>query len=133
MDYECQCCKATASFESENEAFEQGWDVAPMFASTTCSLCPSFYVHSGLEWRHNEIHSEWERLGRPEEFSQEDCLLPEDRFEPEAVAALAEKIGADPRFEKRLVNSMIMAIRKEQEPALKRLNRWVKNIEHSDW
>jgi len=41
MELKCEKCGKVATFNSEKEAFNAGWDFKPMCPVTTCSECPS--------------------------------------------------------------------------------------------
>lgn len=43
--YRCLCCERQQEFDSAEEAFKSGWDVAPYFTiEPLCDECPSAYV-----------------------------------------------------------------------------------------
>lgn len=102
MIFKCDCCGHTADMKDGEEAFEKGWDAPPHFTGyVTCNLCPASTQFMEGGWaRHAPIHEEWAKNGRPEEFSVETCISPEDRPDPVKMAALQEAVeqaqGKDP-------------------------------------
>lgn len=68
--YACLCCGHTEAFETAQDAFEAGWDVAPYFTlQPLCNLCLSAPVMIlGLDAArllHAEKHAQWQNQGRP--------------------------------------------------------------------
>lgn len=68
--YACLCCGHTEAFETAQEAFEAGWDVAPYFTlQPLCNLCLSAPVMIlGLDAArelHADKHAQWQKQGRP--------------------------------------------------------------------
>lgn len=74
----CDCCRFTQEFEDTEIAFEEGWDAPPHFKSyISCPFCPVSFLY-GID--HFPIHKQWNETGRPKEFSQETCVIPEERI-----------------------------------------------------
>jgi hypothetical protein len=85
ITFTCVCCGHSQEFVDAEEAFNEGWDAPPHFTGfIACSLCPASFIVSGQTAKHNEVHARWGREGRPDNWSQETCLSPEDRV-PESV------------------------------------------------
>jgi hypothetical protein len=65
----CKCCGFEQEFENAAEAFNAGWDCPPYFTASPvcCDLCPSVAAMGMVD--HSEAHAEWEREGRPKEFT----------------------------------------------------------------
>ena len=73
----CQCCKFEQEFTNSEDAFRKGWDAPPHFTGyVSCNLCPISFLW-GTD--HSSIHKEWNKNGRPEEFSEETCTVPKER------------------------------------------------------
>lgn len=87
MIYKCDCCGHTADFPDGEAAFQAGWDAPPHFTGyVACNLCPASNLFREGGWgRHAAIHEQWEKDGRPEEFSQETCMPPEDHLTQEQL------------------------------------------------
>lgn len=98
MNLVCECCGFSQDFADGEEAFTEGWDAPPHFTGViTCGLCPSSYLVLNEKKRHIPIHEKWEREGRPEEFSQETCLIEEDHVSQEVLDNLLEQIKNLPK------------------------------------
>lgn len=81
VKFQCLCCGYEQEFNSAEEAYKAGWDVAPYFTiQPLCNLCPASSVAvSGLkaaQERHAKSHARWARDGRPNDFEwdQEQVL-----------------------------------------------------------
>jgi hypothetical protein len=76
MTLTCQCCGFSQTFESNQEAFEAGWDGPGYFTGyVCCNLCPGSFVVLGITDQHKPDHEKWEREGRPAEFQIPMCDL----------------------------------------------------------
>jgi hypothetical protein len=67
--YTCLCCGHTETFETADEAFEAGWDMAAYFTlQPLCDFCPSspVLIHRPDDARrlHVDEHSNWKKHGR---------------------------------------------------------------------
>jgi hypothetical protein len=97
MKLKCDCCGIEREFTDGDEAFAEGWDAPPHLTGyVTCDLCPASTQFMEGGWAHHApIHEQWERDGRPSEFSQDTCILPEDRVPEETIALIKQIFGAD--------------------------------------
>lgn len=93
----CECCGFEEEFESEDAAFEKGWDVKSHLPSwpVSCDLCPGVCA-MGLE-DHSAAHARWEVEGRPAEFELEPGMLgPVTKEGVQRTLAIAEGlVGKD--------------------------------------
>ena len=90
--YKCDCCGFVADFNDSEAAYAAGWDAPPYFTGyVCCHLCPAVALLGLMD--HRSIHEEWERTGRPEEFSQDTCVPVEQRVPQEELDEMAESIA----------------------------------------
>jgi hypothetical protein len=82
VELTCVCCGFTQEFADGEAAFQAGWDAPPHFTGyVACNLCPAAFIVLGkTQELHAEIHEKWAREGRPDHFSQETCIRPQDRI-----------------------------------------------------
>lgn len=71
LKLKCECCGFEKEFESNQQAFEAGWDDKDNFSIVTCNLCPASYVALGVS--HEAVHQKWAKNGRPADFGP-DCV-----------------------------------------------------------
>jgi hypothetical protein len=95
----CDCCNFEQEFTDPEEAFHAGWDAPPHFTGyISCAICPITFLF-GVD--HTVIHEQWKIDGRPEEFSQETCVAPEQRVPEEELERIKEillpLLGDNPR------------------------------------
>lgn len=89
----CGCCGHAEEFESQDAAFDEGWDTPLRFGYTACSLCPGVGVYlphylsqqareedsaerrasllaEAAAWSHSHdrAHGRWATEGRPNSF-----------------------------------------------------------------
>jgi len=90
----CECCNISEDFIDLEKAFDKGWDAPPHFTGyICCNLCPASFITMGQKYKHIPIHEKWNKEGRPSEFSQESCILPEDRVPESEINALKELLS----------------------------------------
>lgn len=106
----CDCCQHEEEFIDSEEAFQKGWDAPPHFQGyVACNLCPAAAQFMDGGWsRHAPIHEKWEREGRPAEFTQETCVLPEDYIPPERLD-LIKKITSESTSVQEALTALIKA------------------------
>lgn len=96
LELTCGCCGITQEFENGEEAFEAGWDAPPHFTGyIACNLCPAAFIVMRQTVKHDSVHAQWDRDGRPSEFSQATCLAPEDRVSENIIDAIRDAFGDD--------------------------------------
>ncbi len=72
MKLKCQCCGFEQEFDSQEAAFQAGWDAPPHFTGyVTCNLCPGVCIVMGLS--HAKAHDHWQKYGRPMDFNLGTC------------------------------------------------------------
>jgi hypothetical protein len=65
----CDCCGHVEQFETESDAFDEGWDCAPYFKGfVACGLCPAVFANGfgKATEGHLRNHQKWKDFGRPE-------------------------------------------------------------------
>lgn len=94
MNLKCDCCGFEREFTDSEEAFQEGWDAPPHFTGyVSCDLCPAAYIALGEIHKHDTIHKRWDEEGRPEEFTQETCIAPEDQVPQHLLEELKSLLG----------------------------------------
>lgn len=75
----CLCCDQEEEFESDEAAYEKGWDTPRFPIHPVCPACPSSrIIVLGLEKareRHHYVHESWKTSGKPKVFDLEMELL----------------------------------------------------------